>query len=33
MDVNLLKKQIDKRETNLRELTSEIQKLDFSTEI
>ena len=33
MDVNLLKKQIDERETNLRELTSEIQKLDLSTEI
>jgi hypothetical protein len=33
MDVNLLKKQIDEKETILRELTSEIQKLDLSTEI
>ena len=33
IDVNLLKKQIDEKETILRELTSEIQKLDLSTEI
>ena len=33
MDVNLLKKQIDEKEAILRELTSEIQKLDLSTEI
>ena len=33
MGVNLLKKQIDEKETILRELTSEIQKLDLSTEI
>lgn len=33
IDVNLLKKQIDEKEASLRELTSEIQKLDFTKEI
>ena len=33
IDVNLLKKQIDEKEACLRELTSEIQKLDFTKEI